>query len=172
MPTDQECPFSLAHPQWQRIMARIPERWSVYGLAVSVPTGWSLDKHQLMLATPCSSSAGGSRHPRRAMGACQRGLKDVELRDFVWQKSRKFWKDFSIDVTEAAVTAHGQSLRRTHPAKYGYAESRRYAGCCGALRPIGSPPRHGTATRRTRFLLSTPSIPGATWRCSIRRWIR
>ncbi|HHX40023.1 MAG TPA: hypothetical protein GX715_08670 [Armatimonadetes bacterium] len=120
MPTDQEASVLAS-----RILNGIEdhgeedqERWSVYGLAVSVPTGWSLDKHQLMAGYTMLQFRRRDRVIRAERWALASvALKDVELRDFVWQKSRKFWKDFSIDVTEAARGPHTANRFGGHTRK-------------------------------------------------------
>lgn len=83
------------------------EYWAVYGLGISVPKGWSLDKHQLMAGYTMLQFRRRDRVIRAERWALANvALKDASLRDFVWRKSHKFWKDYSIGAVEAPRGDH------------------------------------------------------------------
>jgi len=83
------------------------ELWSLYGLQVRVPKGWVLDKHQLMAGYTMLQFRRGGRLLRAERWALASvALKDATLDDFLWERSRKFWKEYSTASEEAEWQGH------------------------------------------------------------------
>lgn len=81
--------------------------WSLYGLQALIPEGWSLDKHQLMAGYTMLQFRQRDRVLRTERWALANlALKEGSLIDFIWTKSRKFWKDFRVDGDESEWRDH------------------------------------------------------------------
>lgn len=93
--------------------------WSLYGLAVEIPQGWSLEKHQLMAGYTMLQFRHRNRVLRTERWAlASLALEGASLADFIRVKSRKFWKDYRLQSAAAefhghenAVTFQGRSRR-------------------------------------------------------------
>ncbi len=81
--------------------------WALYGLRVSVPERWQLDKHQLMAGYTMLQFRQRDRVLRAERWApANVRLKKMPLGDFLYQHSRKFWREYSTREAPAEWRGH------------------------------------------------------------------
>jgi hypothetical protein len=81
--------------------------WALYGLQVRVPSGWLLDKHQLMAGYTMLQFRQRERLLRAERWALANvALKEACLEDFLWDKCRKFWRDYRLQASAAEWAGH------------------------------------------------------------------
>ncbi|MDH7569796.1 MAG: hypothetical protein QHJ73_09450, partial [Armatimonadota bacterium] len=81
--------------------------WSLYGLSLTIPAGWALEKHQLMAGYTMLQFRRADRILRaERWGLANVALKEQSLEEFLHGKSRKFWREYRLRPSDWEWRGH------------------------------------------------------------------